>query len=138
MQYSPKLKKAMEEIKKILHKNDIAGIVVLHTVEGTPSVTPEKIFVQGFSEFYVNLETTYSATKMEQGRLIIKGKKEHWPTPVKRDIQITNTVNMLEHLIKIGGQLTIQIIEIDNQIKPLITRLGNDGGNFSSHTDQNN
>jgi len=34
MQYSPKLKKAMEEIKAILKRDDIAGIVVLHTIEG--------------------------------------------------------------------------------------------------------
>lgn len=34
MQYSPKLKVAMEEIKEILKKNDIAGFVVIHDSDG--------------------------------------------------------------------------------------------------------
>lgn len=31
MQYSPKLKVAMDEVKDVLKKYDIAGFVVLHT-----------------------------------------------------------------------------------------------------------
>lgn len=50
MQYSPKLKKAMEDIKKILHENDIAGFVVLHT--------------PGFSEYLNRVDPSYSCAKL--------------------------------------------------------------------------
>ena len=42
MQYSPKLKKAMEEIAAVIKKHDIAGVVVLHT----PNYSEHKMFLQ--------------------------------------------------------------------------------------------
>jgi hypothetical protein len=38
MQYSPKLKKAMEEIKAVLNKHDIAASVILHTHQDLPNI----------------------------------------------------------------------------------------------------
>ena len=53
MQYSPKLKKAAEEIKSILKKYDIAANVVLHT--------------PGHSEYLLEITPTYSAAWLENG-----------------------------------------------------------------------
>lgn len=85
MQYSPKLKKAMELIKDILKDNDIAGIVVLHT--------------PGHSEFLMGLETSYSCAKFEGDTLRVKAKladfngdKEAWA------LKMATTSNMLSLL----------------------------------------
>lgn len=51
MQYSPKLKNAMEEIKLIIDKYDIAACVVLHT--------------PGFSEFLNKIDPSYSCAKIK-------------------------------------------------------------------------
>ena len=44
MQYSPKLKRVLAEIKAILDKEDIAGSIVLHT--------------PGFGEFLLKIDTS--------------------------------------------------------------------------------
>lgn len=52
MQYSPKLKIAMDEIKQVLKKHDIAGFVVLHT--------------PGFTEYLNRVDPSYSSTFMDE------------------------------------------------------------------------
>lgn len=60
MQYSPKLKKAMEEIKRILKDHDIAASVVLHT--------------PGHSEYYLRINPSYSCATLNKGELRVKAK----------------------------------------------------------------
>jgi len=60
MQYSPKLKVAMEEIKAILAKNDIAGMVLLHT--------------PGHGEYFIKVDPTYSCAFIENEKLRIRSK----------------------------------------------------------------
>jgi hypothetical protein len=50
MQYSPKLKKAMQEIQAVMGKYDIGGSIILHT--------------PGYGEHYLKLDASYSAAKM--------------------------------------------------------------------------
>ena len=63
MQYSPKLKVAIEEIKQILKNNDIAGFVVIHT--------------PGFSEFLNHVETSYSCAKVQGDEVRLKLKSSY-------------------------------------------------------------
>lgn len=81
MQYSPKLKTAMERIKAILKEYDIAGAVILHS--------------PGFSEYLIKIDASYSCAKFEADYLRVKAKlqedfdgdKDAWTQ------KITYTVN---------------------------------------------
>lgn len=66
MNYSPKLRKAMEEIKDVLKKHDIAGFIAIHT--------------PGHVEYSHNLMPSYSACNIDNttGIVVIKGKLEHY------------------------------------------------------------
>jgi hypothetical protein len=50
MKYSPKLRTAMEEIKAVIKKHDIAGVVVLHT--------------PGYGEHFIKIDPSYSCAKI--------------------------------------------------------------------------
>lgn len=60
MQYSPKLKKVMEQIKDLLKENDIAGFVVLHT--------------PGHSEYLNAVSPSYSCAYLQNGDLAFRLK----------------------------------------------------------------
>lgn len=82
MQYSPKLKKAMEDIKTILKENDIAGVVLLHT--------------PGFSEYFNHLTTTYSCVEVLDNGLKLSLNSEE--VGRERALEIANgTFNMMTH-----------------------------------------
>lgn len=51
MNYSPKLKKAMAEIKEIMDKHDINGSIILHS--------------PGFGEHFMKVDASYSCAKIE-------------------------------------------------------------------------
>lgn len=77
MQYSPKLKKIMLEINKLLKDNDISGICVLHTI-GTVMPLPEgkdtEFRIQGYIEYLNALSPSYSIAKIENEVLVLKDK----------------------------------------------------------------
>lgn len=100
MNYSPKLRQAMEEIKAVLKKHDIAGVVVLHS--------------PGYGEHYTKLSTSYSAIELVQkpnknGELEDYGAKldindKTYPDPEKRKqviVDSINTIEILHHLCSI-------------------------------------
>jgi hypothetical protein len=122
MQYSPKLKKAMEEIKEILKKNDIAGFVVLHT--------------PGFSEYLNHVLTSYScATVLPEGvRLRLKGSEV---CREKAKELAEGTYNMITHLAKHIATNAEMYINCEEQ---LMEKWGgnSDSGTHSSHNQQNN
>lgn len=83
MQYSPKLKKAMEDIKTILKENDIAGVVLLHT--------------PGFSEYLNHLGTSYSCASIAPEGVRLKLKEAE--VGRERAKQIAgDTYNMITHI----------------------------------------
>lgn len=124
MQYSPKLKKAMEEIKDILSKHDIAGIVVLHT--------------PGHSEFLSKLNPTYSCCKTNGDRIHIKAKLEDFAGNVdQRDKVIADTSNMLNNLCQAASHVLIPLIDISEKLDEIVDASHN-GPGFSSPTSQNN
>jgi hypothetical protein len=139
MQYSPKLKKAMEQIKKIVQENDLAAVVILHTIFGEAKGTEEGVHVQGFTEYLFEISPSYSAAKLYDHELIVKGKKMHYKSEFARDAQMANTVNMLEHLTHWLNEMGVQADKIKSMVKTMVEVIENEGEDYgTSHTAQNN
>lgn len=125
MQYSPKLKKAAEEIKKILVENDIAGIISIHT--------------PGFSEYINYLTTSYSCIIVEKDLIRARARLQE---DYKGDIalwkmDVKNTCDMLHHLSTVGGPQLLAILELSKQMDE-VANAEYEGPGHSSHTTQNN
>lgn len=124
MQYSPKLKIAMEEIEAILHKHDIAGFVVIHT--------------PGFSEYLNEISPSYSCAKIESTQLRFKVKASEVGGPEKAKQIATDTLNMITHFATIGGKNSMMYMDAERMLKE---RLGGEdlpGDEHTSHEQQNN
>lgn len=123
MQYSPKLKKAAEEIKEILAKYDIAAEVSLHT--------------PGFSEYILKLNPSYSCVSLSNGGVRFKAKKEDYPDEKQRIKVMTDSTNMLHLLSNTVGTNAVNLIAISDAIDELLNADHTDGGH-TSHEQQNN
>lgn len=125
MQYSPKLKKAAEEIKQILEKYDIGAILVLHT--------------PGNSEYVMKIDPSYSCAFIDGEMLRVraklqqdfKGDKTAW------EKKITDTANMLSLLTDTGQHIVTQVGKIKDLVYKTVDAEDTDLGH-SSHTTQNN
>jgi hypothetical protein len=85
MEQETVLKVAAEEIKEILRKYDIAGIVSLHNV--------------GFGEYFMHLRTSYScAYQISDETMVFKSKREDYKTQEEHIKKLSDTANMLEIL----------------------------------------
>lgn len=124
MQYSPKLKQAMEEIKSILAKHDIGAMVVLHT--------------PGHSEFLNKLNPSYSCIIQTGDNIRFRSKladyggdKQAWQK------KTTDSLNLLQCITETTGYVLMPLIDFTEQLeKSLDAECG--GHSFSSHTSQNN
>jgi hypothetical protein len=124
MQYNPKLKIAMEEIKAIMKKYDCGGIVVLH--------------LPGHSEYLFKIDPSYSCARFENGRVRINVKAMHYDNDKKlRDHFVTNTSNMFSLLSEVGGRLVLNLMDVSKTLDNAVQAEHTDGGH-SSHTEQNN
>ena len=123
MQYSPKLKKAMQEINKILEDNDIAGVIVLHTPL--------------HSEYLAKLNPSYSCAKFEGGNLRIKALKSEYPTLEAWQEKVRATSNMFHMLSGSTAKLSLNLIEASTMLDK-VTQADHFGGGHSSHIQQNN
>jgi hypothetical protein len=93
MQYSPKLKTAMAEIKAILKKHDIGAFVILHT--------------PGFSEYVNEISPSYSCAFFDHSLkdanitgIRFKAKAAELPGgEEERNQKIADTDNMLLHFM---------------------------------------
>lgn len=122
MQYSPKLKKAMEEIKAILTKNDIAGFVVIHT--------------PGFSEYLNHVQTSYSCATVLPGGIRLQLKQSEIGKE-KAMFLADGTFNMITHLTKAIAANAELYIECHEKLKTKWNGSSEDGGH-TSHQQQNN
>lgn len=131
MQYSPKLKRIAEQMKKILKDNDVAGYFVIHTCSPDGS---------GHSEFVVELTPSYSAVEWSPTRdsIKIKGKKEHYNGDTKkRDTKLAQTTNMLHHLSTRTMEDGLMLARVSDMAdKTWDAEHG--GGGLSSTQEQNN
>lgn len=123
MQYSPKLKKAAEEIKAILKKHDIAASVVLHT--------------PGFSEFILEITPSYSCATLNHDNIRFKAKKDDFNDELKRHQAIQDTANMMNLLSDTTAKNAMMLINVSEQFDEIIGAEHGDS-NFTSHTTQNN
>ncbi|RYE17069.1 MAG: hypothetical protein EOP45_16440 [Sphingobacteriaceae bacterium] len=125
MQYSPKLKKAMEEIKDILSKHDIAGLVILHTAPG-------------YTEFLNKLDPTYSCIKVTGDQIRFKAKledyngdKEAWRK------KTTESLNLLASITECGIHVLAPLSHFSDQLTKEL-QAEHTKGTFTSHNTQNN
>lgn len=123
MQYAPKLKKAMEEMKKIMENYDIAGSVVLHT--------------PGHGEFYLNISPSYSCAWFEGDHFRMKAKKTDFPDIKTWEKAIKDTTNMMSVLAEIQAGMALNMAQLSKQIDKIVNA-DHDDGEFTSHTTQNN
>ncbi len=124
MQYSPKLKKAAEEIKQILSKYDIAANVILHT--------------PGHSEYLLHITPTYSCAWLENNVVRFRARKEDYNgNEMIRNQRISDTLNMLRLISDTAGKNALALLEVADQFdKKIGAEHGDDS--FTSHTTQNN
>lgn len=126
MQYSPKLKTAMERIKAILKEYDLGAQIIIHT--------------PGFSEYLLKVDPSYSCAKMNDEGIRIKAKlqedfdgdKEAWTK------KVTDTYNLFQHLADVGGPMALSNIKILEMLDKHVEATRIDKGGHSSHTTQNN
>lgn len=124
MQYSPKLKKAMEEMKEILRKHDIAGVVVLHT--------------PGHSEYLNHLNPSYSCASINgEGNLDIKASSKHFSSDAERFNKIKDTSNMLHLLALPLSTCALNLMDASEKMDKTYPA-DHFGGGHSSHQSQNN
>lgn len=122
MQYSPKLKIAMEEIKAILSRHDIAGAVILHT--------------PGFSEFLFSPTPSWSVARLEPtGFLRIKTNPAD-PKEVKKK-QIEDTMDMISGMATSSMEITKGCKAVIEMLKDRF-RFDGGTGDITGHDQQNN
>jgi hypothetical protein len=137
MQYSPKLKMAMQEIQEILNKNNIAGFVVLHTA----ALEDGNKQVEGFSEYLLQIDKPfYSALELKPNGTgyIVKGKSSHYGSKEDRDFAMAATQNMLTHISQVAGRLVLTVMQLETQVNNAYGKGDHDSGTQSGHTQQNN
>lgn len=125
MQYSPKLKKAAEEIKLILSKYDIAANVVLHT--------------PGHSEYLLHITPKYSCAWIENDMIRFRARKEDYNgNTMIRDQKIADTLNMLRLLSDTAGQNALALLNVADQFDKKIGANHSTDDGHTSNTTQNN
>lgn len=126
MQYSPKLKTAMEEIKAVLKKHDIAAFILLHT--------------PGFTEYLNKLDPTYSCAFLTaDGEMRVRLKQAELPggrDEAKKIAEDTyNMVTLLTDMLVIhaGGYMQFQ-----DMLKKHWGGYNDGDATHTSHETQNN
>ena len=123
MDYSNKLKSAMEQIKGILKDNDIAGFVVLHDQTG-------------HSEYLNAISPSYSCAKFEGQNVRFTAKASELGKDKAYKMQ-NDTYNMVTHFSDIIGRNALNYFQMKEQLQKLLG--GTDGDSrHSSHDQQNN
>lgn len=110
--YSPKLKAVMAEIKAILDKHDVAGVVAIHTPEIIAGVQGSP----GAGEYLLKINPSYSCVEfVNNGNgVVIKGKAEHYGGDrVRRDRVMRDTLNMFSVLASMVGELAMNLMDLD-------------------------
>ena len=127
MNYSPKLKKAMEEIKKILDEHDIAGFVALHT--------------PGHGEYFMHLTPSYSCVQVDNAtggfRVRSRIQEDHNGDKQAQEKIFSDTANMLSILSTVTGQNAMSLMKF-SEIADKAMNAEHGSGKFSSNQDQYN
>ena len=115
MQYSAKLKNAMQEIKGILEKYDIAGLIALHT-DGYGDN-------HGFGEFYLKIDPSYSVAKFVDSETVnfrAKLKEDFNGNKRLMEYKLAATANMLNILTINGGSIAMGLMDLSERFDKII------------------
>lgn len=125
MQYHPRLKKAMAQIEQILQENDIAGMVVLH--------------LPGHVEYRLRTDPTYSVARWDGDELRVRARlvEDYQCDRAAWQLDVTNTINMLHMLAEVGGQISLQLFGLSENIGKQV-KAEHWNGDSSSSIQQNN
>jgi hypothetical protein len=131
MDYSPKLKKIMQQIKNILDAEDVAGVVVIHE--------------PGFSEYLNRITPKYACLSIETAPDPKTGEPlqgirmralESELGKEKRDKVIGDTANMLVHLNNGIGRIGLHNMQVQQLFETKFEIIKGDD-KHSSDTTQN-
>lgn len=128
MQYSPKLKMAMQEIKEVLNKHDIAGMIIL--ADGT-----------GFSEFVNKVEASWSGAFIQhtpQGTMVRLRIKQAEVGKEKAKEMAERTFNMITHFAEMLGKHSLTYFELLDRLKQQWDTEDTDRGRITGEQEQNN
>lgn len=129
MQYNPKLKKAMEEIKDILDKHDIAGAVVLHT--------------PGHGEYLFKIDPSYSCAFIDNTpgvegiRVRTRLQEDYNGDAKKRHQAQEDTVNMFDIFANLIGRQAVYSIETMKMLETHFDIKRTGGGDTSTQVQNN-
>ncbi len=125
MQYSPKLKKAMEELKQILMKYDIAGTITIHT--------------PGHAEYLNHIIPSYSCAKIDElnGKFELSAKKIHFTNEAERINKLTATSNMLSLLSDVTAKNVLCLINASEMTDRFLNAEHGDDSHTSQSTQNN-
>lgn len=124
MQYSPRLKSAMAEIKAILEKYDIAGAVVIHE--------------PGFAEYLLKVDPSYSLLKFEPiGSAFTVTVSTQNRTKSQIEQAISETCNMSRQLAHACSHVCISLMNMDEYMTEKYNPTHSSGGH-TTHISQNN
>ena len=115
----------MEEIKAILNKHNIAGMIVIHT--------------PGFSEYLLKIDPSYSCAKIEGDHIRVKANlvKDFSGDKKAFEFKAASTSNMFNLLSNTSADISKSLIEISKAVdKKLDAEHFGDG--HTSHIEQNN
>lgn len=131
MQYNPKLKKAMTEIKEILDKYDIAGSIVLHT--------------PGHGEHFIKVDPSYSCAFFEpiigdEGvnlRIRTRLQEDFNGDAAKRNKSQDDTVNMFDVMSTLLGKHALMSIDMMELLESKFEIISKSGGHTDERTQNN-
>jgi hypothetical protein len=103
MQFSPKLKRVMAEIQAILEREEIAGLVILHT--------------PGHCEYNAHITPPYSCLKKQgNGYRLVSKLETHNGDKKAKQQQEANTANMLTLIGVAAGECSLKILETSESV----------------------
>lgn len=108
LNYSPRLKEAMEEVKVILKRYDIAGVIVLHE--------------PGFAEHIIKTDPGYSCARLVNGGMRVTATQEKYGE--KRGKVMDDTFNMFQLLAEVSGKCSLLLIDVEEQMTKAIKEKG--------------
>jgi hypothetical protein len=104
----------MQEIAKILHDNNLAGLVVIQE--------------PGFTESYVKVDTSYSCCRIENGQYRLRAslKDDFGNNKPAHEQRVRDTSEMLNSITMVAAKLTIPLGETARLINRATGTSGND------------
>lgn len=128
MDFNPKLKNAMAEIKAILDKHDIGGLIILH--------------IPGHGEHLIKIDPSYSCAFIDntpgiQGVRVRAKLSDYSGDSLKLKNKVEDTVNMFQILTDLTVLRASQLIDVSEMLKSNLD-IVKTKGKGSSGIQQNN